>query len=76
MLAELDELAKQTYVDAYDLTFLHAALGEHDRAFQRLEQACDDRSSLLPFLMIDTRLANLRGDPRFPALLSRIGFQT
>ena len=60
------------FVPPYDLAVIHAGLGERDRAFARLEQAVstnDPESMILP---VDPRLATLRGDPRFAAVLLRM----
>jgi hypothetical protein len=40
---------------------------------ERLDQAARERSTLLMYLRKDPRLATLRADPRFQALLRRIG---
>jgi len=48
------------------------ALGERDQAFQELERAYHEKSPLLFALGVDPRLDNLREDPRFAALLSRV----
>ncbi len=48
------------------------ALGDPDQAFQELERAYHEKSSALFALGVDPRLDNLRKDPRFAALLSRV----
>ncbi len=54
---------------------IYTQLGEQEKAFEWLEEAHEERSSLLfglernPFSPFD----NLRGDPRFEDLLHRIG---
>ena len=52
---------------------VHAGLGEKDRAFEWLERAYQERSTVLAYLRLDPRLAPLRSDPRFSALLRRVG---
>jgi hypothetical protein len=44
-----------------------------DDALRGLEQACEDREFQVVLLKVDRRLDNLRGDPRFGALLRRVG---
>lgn len=73
LLTELERMAKERYVSAYAFGIVHAGLGEKDQAFEYLNKACDERSSALPFLNVNPRLDPLRSDPRFQALLSRIG---
>jgi serine/threonine protein kinase/tetratricopeptide (TPR) repeat protein len=73
MLAELGEQARHRYVSSYDLALVHASLGEVDAAFQRLEQAFEERSHLMTFLRVDARLDSLRSDPRYQDLMRRVG---
>ncbi len=57
----------------YDLAVIYAGLGEIDRAFSLLDESLtthDPESMILP---VDPRLDALRGDPRFGALLRRMG---
>lgn len=48
-------------------------LGEKDLAFEWLETVYEEHSFWLPFLKVHPHLDPLRTDPRFQALLSRIG---
>jgi adenylate cyclase len=54
---------------------LHAGLGDHDRAIEVLERACDDREPVLRALRSDPLLVPLRDDPRFARLLERVGLK-
>jgi hypothetical protein len=65
--------SKKSYVSSYHAAVIYAGLGEKDKAFERLSQAAEERSTLLVYLKKDPRLANLRSDPRFQALLNRVG---
>jgi TolB-like protein/phage shock protein PspC (stress-responsive transcriptional regulator)/thioredoxin-like negative regulator of GroEL len=64
-LRRLTDLAKQEYVSAYDLASISAALGYADAAFEWLDRAVVERSSLLPTLRVDPVMDGLRADPRF-----------
>jgi serine/threonine-protein kinase len=70
VLDALMEQAKQRYVPSYYFALTHAGLGEKDRAFEWLEKACAERSTLLAYLKMDPRLAGLRSDPRFGDLFA------
>jgi TolB-like protein/Flp pilus assembly protein TadD len=73
ILAELKGMSKQGYVASSDFAIVHAGLGEHDQAVAWIERACDERDSHLPHLNVDPRLRNLRREPRFKALVERVG---
>lgn len=72
ILTTLAQVRKTQYVDAYFMAILMDALGDRDLAFQELERAYHERSGSLFALGADPRLDNLRGDPRFSALLGRL----
>jgi DNA-binding winged helix-turn-helix (wHTH) protein/tetratricopeptide (TPR) repeat protein len=72
ILAELEEQARHTYVPPHDIAMIYSALGDRDAAFERLKVAYQERYSLLVLLELDPRFDNLRTDPRFTNLLSRI----
>jgi serine/threonine protein kinase len=52
---------------------VHARLGEKDRAFEWLEKAFQERPPFLLYLKIHPLFEDLRGDPRFGALVKRVG---
>ena len=74
ILAELAARAKKRYVPSYQVALVHAGLGDKERAFESLEQAFDERSTLLTYLKMDPRFDSLRADPRFKAMLRRLNF--
>ncbi len=59
----------------YWIVVFQAALGNKDAAFKSLDKACDARSFGLSFLDVDPYLDPLRPDPRFAALVARIGIR-
>lgn len=74
VLANLQEIAKERYVSAYNFAMIRLGLGEIDDALEWLEKAFEERSGFLPFLKVEPMLDPLRGDSRFDNLLRRIGF--
>jgi serine/threonine protein kinase/Tfp pilus assembly protein PilF len=76
---ELVELVKQDphLIDqAYrGLTLVYAALGENDTAFAWLEKGYQRREESLLSLKVDPKVDWLRSDPRFTALLKKIGVE-
>jgi eukaryotic-like serine/threonine-protein kinase len=73
VLDELNELAKHKYVVPHFLAGIHIGLGQNDRAIESLEKSWQDHSHWLLYLHIDPSMDDLRDDPRFQALLKRIG---
>ncbi|MGH9390372.1 MAG: tetratricopeptide repeat protein, partial [Vicinamibacteria bacterium] len=74
ILTRLEERSRKSYVPSYHFALVYTGLGERDRAFEWLERAYQERSTVLAYLRIDPRLAPLRSDPRYADLVRRIGF--
>ena len=72
-LDSLEALARERYVSPFDFARLHARLGQKDEAFARLEQAFAERSVGLVMLRVDPVWDRIRADPRFAALVRRVG---
>jgi TolB-like protein/tetratricopeptide (TPR) repeat protein len=75
VLAELKLLAAQRYIPPNSFAAIHLGLGEHDETFAWLEKAYADRDVRLSFLKVDRKWKSLRSDPRFVALLKRVGLE-
>src|SRR5580658_361144 len=76
ILRDLEEKSTNVYVSPYLLATLYAALGDKDTAFKVLEQAYREKSlDLSWYLKDDLRIDNLRSDPRYQNLLSRVGLK-
>jgi TolB-like protein/tetratricopeptide (TPR) repeat protein len=58
---------------AFQVATVHAWFGDRERAFAWLERAYQARDGGLMDLRLEPLLAPLRGDPRYPALLRRLG---
>ncbi len=74
VLSSLEERARSSYVPSYHFAIIYAGLGERDRAFEWLERAYQERSTVLAYLRLDPRLAPLRSDPRYADLVKRLQF--
>jgi TolB-like protein/Tfp pilus assembly protein PilF len=55
--------------------YVYAALGDNDRAFEWLNRALDHYYARVLFLKVDPRADPLRSDPRFAALVQRLGLK-
>jgi len=73
LLAELKRKAQKEYVSPFALALVYTGLDDFDQAFLWLEKAFVERSNAVPFVHVNPRLAALRSDSRFKALLERIG---
>jgi serine/threonine-protein kinase len=73
IMQRLEDESKRTYVRAEILAMGYAALGDHDGAFARLESALKARSAGLIYLHIDPGYQPLSSDPRFAALIRKVG---
>lgn len=60
-------------IDAYGIAVVHAYRGETDEAFRWLDRAYQGRDPGMLALRTDPLLRNLHGDPRFDALVNRMG---
>ena len=72
--AEARALARELAAPAFSLALLHAALGDTDAAFAALDRAVERREDAAVSLLVNPRVDALRSDPRFDALLRRVGF--
>jgi len=68
-------MVKTSYVPAYDLAVLYAALGRREDALNWLREAYGERCGELLYIKVDPRLDSLRDDPRFVALTRDMGLQ-
>src|SRR2546423_2365293 len=73
LLARLNEMAKSAEVPEYAFALAYTSLGDKDRAIAALEQAfAGGNNSYLFLLPGDPLLDDLRGDPRFEALVQKV----
>jgi len=71
--ARLAELGAQDFGVGYDIALIYAALGEREPALAALEAALEDHSQMIGFLNVDLGFDGLRDEPRFRAVVQRLG---
>lgn len=73
LAARMEADSESRYVSAGEIALVYIGLGEHDRAFELMFRAVEERSVCLVLTDVDPRLQPLRSDPRFGQLLNAIG---
>ena len=73
LLAELEQVAEQSYVSSYSFAAAYAGLGEREKAFVMLQRGLEEKASGMSFIKIDPVFDPLRPDPRFAELVRRMG---
>jgi adenylate cyclase len=73
VIEELEGLRQTEYVPPLFMGSIYRALGNYEEVFNRLEDAVRQRSGHLPFLSVEPSWDLLRQDPRFQALVEKLG---
>jgi DNA-binding winged helix-turn-helix (wHTH) protein/TolB-like protein/Flp pilus assembly protein TadD len=74
ILGELKKIHKRDPRWFYEIAIIYEGLGEREQAFEWLEKAQENKEEAsLALLKVEPMLDSLRSDPRFNALLNRIG---
>jgi eukaryotic-like serine/threonine-protein kinase len=63
----------EEYVSPYDIAIIYAALGQKATALDWLDRAFDGRAGRMAWIKVDPALDSLRAEPRFKAILARMG---
>ena len=71
----MEEQGKRMYVDPGGIAAEYAYLGEKDKAFEWLEKAAAEKSDAMQYIRARPQFDSLRGDPRYAALLKRMGLE-
>jgi TolB-like protein/tetratricopeptide (TPR) repeat protein len=72
VLARLRENAQSRYVAPYALAVVLTALGDKAHAIDELEHGYDEGGFYIALITVDPLFDDLRGDPRFDALVQKI----
>ena len=74
-LRELEELAKRQYVSPTAFATIYLGLGEKEKCLDWLEKAYEQQDSACWYLKIDQIYDSVRNEPRFQAILKKIGLE-
>ena len=72
MLSRLRARSKERYVSPFCGALIHAGLGEKDQALADLERAHNIGEPFMVHARVTPMLDDLRSDPRFTALMSKV----
>jgi TolB-like protein/tetratricopeptide (TPR) repeat protein len=73
ILAQLEARSREVYIPCTCFAIVHLGLGEHEQALDWLEKACAQREMTLITLKMHPIYEALRNEPRFQAVLRRLG---
>lgn len=71
----LDALRRFPDFDPIGLAYIYSTLNEKDLALAALEKTFERRSPVILYIKVEPMFDPLRDDPRFIALLKKIGFE-
>ena len=75
IVRELEAMSQETYVSPAHVAVIYAGLGDNDVAFAWLEKAYLARARAMAWLNVSREWDGLRSDPRFAALLRKVGLK-
>ena len=73
IIAELNQMSSRRFVSPFCIAIIYPGLGDKERALGGLEKAYEARSWWLAYLKVDKIYDPLRSEPRFIALLKKVG---
>ena len=72
-LAELKKMARDGQILPFNLALVHLGLGDRARTLDNLERALAADSQMMPWIGRDAIFDPLRSEPRFAAILKKMG---
>jgi TolB-like protein/Tfp pilus assembly protein PilF len=75
ILADLENQSKKGYVSSFWVGGIYKGLGDLDKAFEWFEKAYDDRDGNLIYITAPQAFNDIRKDPRYKNLLSKMGLE-
>lgn len=73
LVHQVEAISKRRYVCYYEIAAPYVALGEKDEAFKWFDKALEQRCDCLVWTNIEPMNDPLRSDPRFTALVRKLG---
>ena len=60
-------------ISSYLFALIYLGLGKNNEVFKYLEKAYEERDTLMTYIKVDPEFKVLHSDPRYKALLKKIG---
>ena len=73
ILRDLEDAARQRYVSPGSQVYIYLGLGEKEKAYEWLDRLCEAQDFACYWLKVDPVFDGLRYEPRFQALLKKMG---
>jgi serine/threonine-protein kinase len=73
MINKLEAMSKDKYVSPSNMSIFYVMLKNHARALDYLEKAYENRSAQMVYIGVQAEFDSLHAEPRFQALLKKIG---
>jgi serine/threonine-protein kinase len=73
ILEELTAKSQKQYISPFWIAIVYGAMGDMDKAFDLLNKACEERNEWLFDIIVIPSLFPYRSDPRYQALLKKMG---
>ena len=74
LLKQLEKAAATRYTCAYEVASVHLQLGRTEEAMTWLRRGLDEQCDCMVWLKTEPWIDPLRVDPRYAALVKRVGF--
>jgi TolB-like protein/Tfp pilus assembly protein PilF len=71
-LAEIKTISAHSYVSAFWVAKIYAALGEKEEAFKWLQRAYEERDFILPRIKVEPGFDKIKSDPRFADFVRKV----
>ena len=75
IIAQLQQVSVERYVPSLYIAMIYIGLGDNNRAFVWFDKSYAERCDYLVYLPTDPMADPIRSDPRFTALLERLGLK-
>ncbi len=72
-IADLNQMSSRRFVSPFAMAVVYLGLADKERALAGLEKAYEARSWMMTWLKLDKIFDPLRSEPRFIALLRKVG---